>query len=146
MKVSYSLDYDHVLTIDNFKFIGKTNGKGWWSNELRRIACTSAELYLLDDSDDGKLNFDFGELRVYFNNKSWDIKTHGLIYTDPAWLKDLRAYLLSIGFTSAAVKSVDYSEQGMQGNDYVSLDTGKSFNKIILDHLPLKIQKKIKYK
>lgn len=81
MKISYSLDCDHVLTIDNFKFVSKTNGKGLWSNELRQIACISAELYLLDDSDDGKLNFDFGELRVYFNKKNWDIKTHGLIYS-----------------------------------------------------------------
>lgn len=146
MKVSYiSNNYHHILNIKPSKFICETNGKGLWSSEKRKVNCSSIKLYLIDDESFNE-KFGLGELRVYFSFKDWNTRNHGLIYTDPAWLKDLRDYLISIGFTSASVKSIDYSEQGMQGDDYVSLDTGKSFNKIVLDNLPSKIKNKINYK
>jgi hypothetical protein len=34
---------------------------------------------------------------------------------------------VSLGFTSAEAEDVGYSEQGMQGRDYVSLDVGEEF-------------------
>ena len=79
---------------------------------------------------------DFGELRVYFNTKTWDISKHGLIYTDSQFLRDLIRFLAAHGLAL----DVDYSEQGMQGDDYVSLDVeGKfiaswdaKFNKVVL--------------
>jgi hypothetical protein len=68
----------------------------------------------------------WGELRVYFSG--WDAKD-GLIYTDPQWLMELRQYLREDGFSEEAVLALDYSEQGMQGDDYVSLDTKRDFIK-----------------
>jgi hypothetical protein len=67
---------------------------------------------------------DFGELRVYFNPKTWNVREHGLIYTDKSFITGLRAALTDAGLNG---KDVDYSEQGMQGNNYVSCDVGRDF-------------------
>ncbi len=71
--------------------------------------------------------FDFGELRAYFNTRDWDVEQEGLIYTDKIWINEFRALMRSLGFTRNAVNDISYSEQGMQGTDYVSMDVGKDF-------------------
>lgn len=58
-----------------------------------------------------------------------DTTQHGIIYTDKNWIKDLKSYLTSLGYSNKAVKEVDYSEAGMQRTNYVSLDVGKVFLK-----------------
>ena len=65
---------------------------------------------------------DFGELCVYFNDKHWDVNIDGLIYTDKQFLQDLNAFLAQHG-----LPAVSYSEQGMQGDDYVSCDVEGDF-------------------
>jgi hypothetical protein len=103
------------------KFVCGTNGRGLWSDIKKKIRivriCTC---YINDDED-------FGELQAVFHLKDWDIKKYGLIYTDPLWLKEFKECLISIGFTKVAARDVSYSEQGMQGDDYVSMDVGKKF-------------------
>lgn len=96
-----------------------TDGKGWYSNQARPVIITKMELSY--DNDDG----DFGELRVYFDTDSWNTEVHGLIYTDKQWIKELRAFLKNHSYKG--VNDVNYSEQGMQGDDYVSLDVRKAF-------------------
>jgi hypothetical protein len=66
---------------------------------------------------------DFGELCVYFNTDTWNVNTDGLIYTDSQFKIDLMAFIKQHGL----VVDLSYSEQGMQGNDYVSLDVGAEF-------------------
>ena len=95
----------------------KTNGKGFWTNVAKSVKITG--LNLRHDEE-----FVWGELQVMFDEKSWDIDRHGLIYTDDLFLKQLRKYLISLGFDSG---DVNYSEQGMQGVNYVSLDAGPNF-------------------
>lgn len=94
-----------------------TSGDGWWSKENRPVRITKLEL----DHDDPIEKF--GELKVYFNTEDWRIREHGLIYTDSLFLKELRNHLNSIGLSGR----IDYSEQGMQGDDYVSLDVFETF-------------------
>ena len=94
-----------------------TDGKGLWSNHATAVKVTKLALAYV--SEDGK----HGELRVYFDTKDWDTTQHGLIYTDRMFLKELRNYLDSLGISRDCV----YSEQGMQGDDYVSLDCGEEF-------------------
>jgi hypothetical protein len=65
----------------------------------------------------------FGELRVFFHKKSWNPEKHGLIYTDSLFLKELKIHLKKIKVEG----KIDYSEQGMQGNNYVSLDVDNKF-------------------
>lgn len=95
-----------------------TNGKGLWSNKAALVKVIGAELAY--ENDEG----DFGELRIYFDTKSWNVKKHGDIYTDPQFIEELRDHLT---VSKLAGKDVDYSEHGMQGDDYVSLDVGKAF-------------------
>ena len=98
-----------------------TNGKGLWSQFERTVTVMRVELAYCNDEND------FGELRAYFDTRTWDIDQHGLIYTDSRWISEFRALMRSLGFTSTACDDISYSEQGMQGDDYVSMDVGVEF-------------------
>ncbi len=102
------------------KVILHTGGGGYWSNTEKAVEITDMTLGYISDE------LDFGELRVHFNTKTWDVEQDGLIYTDRKFERELRAFLNAHGLPGA---DVSYSEQGMQGDDYVSLDIGKKFLK-----------------
>jgi hypothetical protein len=51
------------------------------------------------------------------------VNKHGLIYTDSLFKQDLMQFVAEQGL----VVDLCYSEQGMQGDNYVSLDVGKEF-------------------
>ncbi len=94
-----------------------TSGDGYWSNVQKTVEITDMQLgYVSDDKD-------FGELRVYFNTATWDVNKDGLIYTDSLFYADLQQFIKEQGL----VVDLCYSEQGMQGDDYVSLDVGRDF-------------------
>jgi len=99
-----------------------TDGKGLWSSKSKPVVITNLSLSIstIEDDDNRKL---FGELCVYFDTTSWDPDTDGLIYTDKQFNDELNNFLKSQGFT----EEVYYSEQGMQGDDYVSLDADNKF-------------------
>lgn len=98
-----------------------TDGKrGLWSNVARAVRIVDMQLGYV--SDEG----DFGELCVYFDTKTWDVKKDGLIYTDRLFERELQELLTAHGL---AGKDVGYSEQGMQGDNYVSCDVGEKFLK-----------------
>lgn len=93
-----------------------TAGDGYWSDVAKVVQVVDIKLgYCAEEKD-------FGELCVYFNPNTWDIKEDGLIYTDKLFLKELNEFLVKHGLDTA-----EYSEQGMQGDDYVSLDVGADF-------------------
>lgn len=98
-----------------------TNGLGWWSRTAKAVGITKLDLQYINDERD------FGELCVHFDTATWDCAVHGLIYTDKQFMRELRDYLVSLGFTRAEADDVCYSEQGMQGDDYVSCDVGAEF-------------------
>ena len=99
------------------KVIFNTSGDGYWSNVAKAVEITDMQLGYV--SDDG----DFGELRVYFNTDTWNVNEDGLIYTDSKFKTDLQEFIKEQGL----VVDLCYSEQGMQGDDYVSLDVGAEF-------------------
>lgn len=98
-----------------------TNGLGYWSNKRKAVDVTALDLQYIDEDKE------FGELCVHFTQDSWDVNVDGLIYTDKLFRAELRAYLLTLGFTEAEALDVSYSEQGMQGDTYVSCDVGAKF-------------------
>ena len=98
-----------------------TAGNGLWSSSVSKVQVLRVELASADDE------LEFGELRAYFNTQDWDVEQDGLIYTDKIWIEEFRALMKSLGFTRAAVDDISYSEQGMQGDDFVSMDVGKDF-------------------
>jgi N-dimethylarginine dimethylaminohydrolase len=95
-----------------------TAGDGYWSNKAKAVEVTRLVLTYTNDE------LDFGELCVYFNTATWDVDKDGLIYTDSLFKEELRELLGDLGFDAS---DVDYSEQGMQGDNYVSLDVGECF-------------------
>jgi hypothetical protein len=98
-----------------------TAGTGMWSSSVASVQVLRVELAYINDE------CDFGELRAYFNTQDWDVENDGLIYTDSIWLDEFRALMRSLGFTRNAVNDITYSEQGMQGSNYVSMDVGEEF-------------------
>ena len=99
------------------KVIFNTSGDGYWSDVAKPVEIVDMRLGYV--SDEG----DFGELCVYFNTDTWDVERDGLIYTDSQFYEDLQEFIKQQGL----VVDLCYSEQGMQGEDYVSLDVGKDF-------------------
>lgn len=99
------------------KVIFNTAGDGYWSNVAKAVEITDMRLGYISDE------LDFGELRVYFNTDTWDVNKDGLIYTDSLFKKCLMQFITEHGL----VVDLCYSEQGMQGDNYVSLDVGKDF-------------------
>ena len=94
-----------------------TAGDGYWSETAKAVRVTGMDLgYVAEDKE-------FGELRVYFSEEDWDCEEHGLIYTDSGFYADLQEFIKQQGL----VVDLCYSEQGMQGDDYVSLDVGAEF-------------------
>ena len=96
----------------------ETAGNGYWSNVSKEVDIEDMRVsYCNEDKD-------FGELCVYFDTSDWDVNKDGLIYTDKLFLEQLRDFLEEQGLAGF---DVSYSEQGMQGDDYVSLDIGAVF-------------------
>lgn len=121
-------------TLNNIKeaIVLKTDGKGLWSSQKKNVRCVSLKIGYTDCDYAFKRNTEetqctFGELKVYFDPASWNIDEDGLIYTDKTFEKQLKEALLSKGFSLKALKKLSYSEQGMQGKNYVSLDVGGDF-------------------
>ena len=101
------------------KVILHTDGlRGLWNNVAKAISITDIRIGYVSEE------LDFGELRVYFDTETWNVREDGLIYTDRLFERELQEYLTQQGL---AGPDVSYSEQGMQGRDYVSCDVGKEF-------------------
>lgn len=106
-------------------FVTRTDGKGYWSTVARKsIRINRVELASLTTEEYAT----YGELRVYFNTQDWNVESDGLIYSDMGWKHSfLTCMEQTFGFSLAAILDVSYTEQGMQGTDYVSLDVGQTF-------------------
>jgi hypothetical protein len=103
-------------------FTLETDGKGYWSSKQKKVKIV-----------DVALGCDYtNELQLYFSKKSWNIKEDGLIYTDEKFIKQFRKYLVSKGVPKKIANDIDYTEQGMQGDDYVSLEYGEDTSEYLV--------------
>lgn len=69
----------------------------------------------------------YGEFRVFFDSTRWIVNEDGLIYGDTGFLASLKSALMRSGMSIQAIQDIEYSEHGMQGDDYVSFDVGPDF-------------------
>ena len=125
----------------------KTDGKGLWSRDARTITIRRIEIdyispemdftnwgvttdgaYVVTDSEwpPRRPSWLYVTFRVYFTKKDWNIHKHGFIYTDNSFIRDLRKQMNALPmfrgvFTTRGDAAVDYTEQGMQGENYVSV-------------------------
>jgi hypothetical protein len=95
-----------------------TAGDGFWSETAKEVRITEVRMTYIDPEEG------YGLLNIYFNTDDWRPDRDGLIYTDSLFIKELRDFLTSQGY---AGDDVGYSEQGMQGDNFVNLDAGKAF-------------------
>jgi len=95
-----------------------TDGSSLWSEVAREVKILGIDVPYINDEGD------FGELHVIFDTATWDVAKDGLIYTDKQFLKELKDLLTNMGLPG---DDVNYSEQGMQGTKFVSLDIGEKF-------------------
>ena len=100
------------------KVLFTTAGDGYWSPVSTAVEIVDMRISYCSDE------LDFGELRVRFNTNTWDTAKDGLIYTDKQFMRELCELLTAKGFDAS---DVSYSEQGMQGDNYVSCDVGECF-------------------
>lgn len=99
-----------------------TDGSSLWASGI--VKTVRITRVVLDwDNDEGS----WGELRAYFESQDWDSASLGLIYTDRNWIQEFRALMKTQGFSPVAVEDINYSEQGMQGLDFVSMDVSENF-------------------
>jgi hypothetical protein len=110
-----------------------TDGKGLWSNKSKPVIVTGINCMIGKVEDEDCF---IGELMVRFDLASWDTDKDGLIYTDDLFRKQLHEFLISQGFTRETTTDVSYSEQGMQSDEYVSLDVSSEFCQEWLDKYP----------
>lgn len=95
-------------------------GDGLWSNKKMdnlKIHILPEDAFYQDDDP-----APVGQLNVYFNPRIWNIDKLGLIYTGSLFLAHVRRLLKAAGFRHFL--DLDYSEQGMQGDDFVNFDVG----------------------
>jgi hypothetical protein len=110
-----------------------TGGDGLWSTHVASVRVTALVIGYVASHDDNGADLEedaapvHGELQVGFDTKTWNPDEHGLIYTDRQFYTELREELIKLGFSKFAADNVGYSEQGMQGDDYVSFDVGMVF-------------------
>ena len=102
-------------------FITHTDGSGYWTELAKTVRINRVELAYVDDEDS------FGELRAYFDKKEWDVDNDGLIYSDRGWMASFLSCMATLGFSVQALSDINYSEQGMQGDNFVSMDVGREF-------------------
>lgn len=98
----------------------KTCGDGYWSNVVKEVFVTSISMYIGTVQED--TYFCDGDLAVNYTEATWDNSVDGLIYTDSAFLEQVKDFLINAGFDASAVEEISYSEQGMQDDERVSCD------------------------
>ena len=108
-----------------------TKGDGCWSIAQRTVNCKLVVDNIYESPNESKYCKYYGQINIYFPKKDWDIEKHGLIYTDSAFLKDARDILKNAGFTH--YRDFEYSEQGMQGDNYVNCDLGQKLALELID-------------
>lgn len=103
-------------------FVTITDGRGYWSKTVKTVPINRVRLAYVNEEGD------FGELRAYFDRKDWDTDIDGLIYTDMMWKHSFLTCIENVmGFSPDAILDLSYSEMGMQGENYVSMDVGPQF-------------------
>lgn len=107
-----------------------TGGDGLWSNTKKYVKVENIEVivksnYLESNNSD---SWDLNEWNAYlestcdifFDEDSWDIHEEGLIYTDKTFMSEICKILKQYGINQQIINNITYSEQDMQGDDYVN--------------------------
>ena len=106
-----------------------TAGDGLWSAVSKDVRVTEMGVYVGTKSSDGEFYSD-GDFYVLYDEATWDNATDGLIYTDSAFIANVRDFMRDVllrmdiddDVANELVGDITYSEQGMQDDGRVSCD------------------------
>jgi hypothetical protein len=100
-----------------------TCGDGYWSNIAKEVFVEKIAMFISTENigDEGDAEYCDGDLQAYYTEETWN-DSYGLIYTDSEFLHCVHTALIKAGISIEAAEDVCYSEQGMQGDTYVSMD------------------------
>lgn len=99
----------------------QTGGDGLWSSRSAIVEVTKLTIKWEGGS--------VVEINASFDPNTWNVEHYGLIYTDKLFLEGLR---LKISELCGNNTIIDYTEQGMQGEDYVSLECNDRYAMMVL--------------
>ena len=107
----------------------QTGGDGLWSSRSTIVEVTNITVKW----EGGNLV----EINASFDPNTWNVERDGLIYTDKMFLEGLRRKISDL---SGVNMTLDYTEQGMQGDDYISLESNDNMAGLsLLDPSPQEI-------
>ena len=106
-----------------------TAGDGLWSDVSKDVRVVEMGVYVGTQSDDGEFYSD-GDFYVLYDEATWDNATDGLIYTDSAFIANVRDFMRDVllrmdvddELANELAGDISYSEQGMQDDGRVSCD------------------------
>ena len=116
--VTFERDNEGVLVTIAVNKMFTTAGNGLWSTVAKDVFVNDITMYVVYDNEE---NCD-GDMGINYSEMTWDNYKDGLIYTDKAFIAQVREYLIEQGFDKKAVNDITYSEQGMQSDGRVSCD------------------------
>ena len=97
----------------NVQWAIQTGGDGLWSTRSTIVEVTSITIKWVGDN--------VVEVNLTFDPNTWNTERDGLVYTDNLFLigvhEKMAKLLPGVSF------ALDYTEEGMQGEDYVSLES-----------------------
>lgn len=97
----------NLLVGKKVKAFGK-DSDGYWGKSDSEAEFTITKIEVNYDIEEN-----YGDVNIYL--ASYYASKYGLIYTDKKFEEDIHKLIKDSGF------SLDYSEQGMQGNNYVNM-------------------------
>ena len=107
----------------------QTGGDGLWSSRSTIVEVTNITVKWEGGST--------VEITASFDPMTWNVEHHGLIYTDKMFLEGIRRKLSDL---CGINMTLDYTEQGMQGDNYVSLESNDQLVAVyLLDPKPEEI-------
>lgn len=84
-----------------------------YPSQIQLTTATIVDTRELDDDD-----ADCGNLSVSVDFEGWDVNKNGLLYTDSC-VREIQALIRK---ATGIEVNIDWSEQGMQGDDYLHVD------------------------
>jgi hypothetical protein len=105
-----------------------TDGNGLWSEVEKDVTINKIEWYSDNDEDDEEYSESETYVKLYFDKRTWNIEKHGLIYTDDTFEDKIKTALVRLQkkgvLPDLPWDTISYTEQGMQGEDYVHMILG----------------------
>ena len=111
---------DTIIITPKQPLILHTNGSGYWSKAKKEVKIT-------------KINWYSRYANILFDINTWNTNEYGLIYTDDLFEKELNDYFKTILNKDL---NITYTEQGMQEDNYVSMEHDIPFLELIRILIP----------